>query len=292
MPNAEAFGRLPFQDTVWNEMQTVLRFLFVLFVVSSFVTRATAQFGGGWIPNSPGAYRDTASIPLGVTTKKGKPILSRPCDPMMSAEREAELVSILMRDNPFDWREETPLNEIRDAIATLAPIRVHQRAFEELGLDPDNLQLVDRTRDLAGPVVQHGGSGKWWTSGRAVAGGQPHRWLGAVLQNMLEPHGLTLEIRGGQFIISTSDYIEEYLALRIYDVRPLVQPMNASDANYKEFDSLMNVIQTNINPDTWEMLGGPSTMSVYSVHGHDWMMVNAPTMVHLRLQRLLDDLNQ
>ncbi|MEL6106480.1 MAG: hypothetical protein AAFU85_10600 [Planctomycetota bacterium] len=232
------------------------------------------------------------SLDLGVPSQKGKPILSRPCDPMMTTRREAELLAILARENPFDWSLETPLSKVAEAISTLAPMRIDERALEEIGLDKD-LRVVDRARHTVTKAMEKGKeTAKWWTAKSSRAKTGTRRPLSAVLDAMLRDMDLTLEIRAGEFIITTLEEAEGSGQTRIYDVRPIVRSKHAGDMGHREFDSLMNLIQSTVVPDTWEALGGMSTMTVYSVHGHDWMIITAPTTVHLRTQTLLDELNR
>ncbi|MEM9587020.1 MAG: DUF1598 domain-containing protein [Planctomycetota bacterium] len=42
-----------------------------------------------------------------------------------------------------------------------------------------------------------------------------------------------------------------------------IQPAGRGGSAFADFDSLMQLIQTTVQPDTWELLGGPSTMSPY-----------------------------
>src|SRR6056297_1185328 len=41
------------------------------------------------------------------------------------------------------------------------------------------------------------------------------------------------------------------------------QPAGAGGGSFADFQSLMDLIQTTVVPDTWEVLGGPSSMSPY-----------------------------
>lgn len=265
-----------------------------------FPAQASAQFGGGslgggWYPDNYAAsdyHSPPIGLDLGVPSKKGKPILSRPCDPMMTTQREAELLAILARENPFDWSQETPLSKVAEAISTLAPVRIDERALEEIGLDKDP-RVVDRTRHASVSTSKpKEASAKWWRANNSRDKAGPRRPLGAVLEDMFSDLDLTFDIRGGEFVFTTFEATEDNAPVRIYDVRPIVQPRQTADLGFREFDTIVNLIQTNVMPDSWEALGGMSTMTVYSVHGHDWMIVTAPTVVHLRIQTLLDELNR
>ncbi|MEO1526966.1 MAG: hypothetical protein AAFX06_16125 [Planctomycetota bacterium] len=326
----------------------------LLLSLNLWITEAHAQLGGGFarssVPanglNGAGGFAASATtwvhtqhgfpvdgLPLGIPSEKGKSILSRPCDPLMTAERESELISILYRENPFDWSRETTLQRVAESLSTLAPVRIDVRALDEIGLDP-NLKVIDRTYGLmkvesksesptaaaqdASPRAtesptelrtEPATTSKWWSSKvtpsntirtRSPAARSSRRSrtpatrsLCAVLESMFQDYELVLEIRGGQFLITTSDEAEYSPITRLYDVRPIVQPTNFGNlSGYKDFDSIINFIQTTVAPDAWEALGGNSTMTVYSVHGHDWLTISTTTQIHLRIQTLLDGLNR
>ena len=272
-------------------MPTRQLLLSVLCVACLVTPSAQAQFGDISFASHYQASGDFVPRSIGLASQKGQPILSRPCDPMMTARREAELLSVLSGENSFDWRLETPLMEVVDAVAELVPIRIDRRALEEIGIEED-VPLIDRTRghkfDQPKKSVS---SEKWWTASTRPKQ-SPNRPLGAVLETMLNQQDLVFEIRGGEILVTTLEWAEEAPPTRLYDVKPIVRSTADNSVRHADFDSLMNLIQTNVVPDSWEALGGVSTMSVYSVHGHDWLIVTAPTMVHRRVQSLLDSLNR
>ncbi|MEM1067858.1 MAG: hypothetical protein AAGI63_03105, partial [Planctomycetota bacterium] len=59
-----------------------------------------------------------------------------------------------------------------------------------------------------------------------------------------------------------------------------------------DFQSLMDLIQTSIVPDTWEALGGPSTMAPYSTRRRSSLIVSAPLITQLQIEDLLNRLNR
>lgn len=99
---------------------------------------------------------------------------------------------------------------------------------------------------------------------------------------------LTLMIRHGHVVITTEYAAEEDLATRIYDVTPLLGPGKSPD----DLQRVIGMIETTIDCDTWEALGGNSTLVPLQVRDRSWLVVSTMTVTHWKIQRLLDQLNQ
>ncbi|MGV3485042.1 MAG: hypothetical protein ACO1RT_11550, partial [Planctomycetaceae bacterium] len=61
-------------------------------------------------------------------------------------------------------------------------------------------------------------------------------------------------------------------------------------ASLADFDSLMTLIQTTVVPDTWEALGGPSTMSPYAQNLS--LVISTTSEVHDQIAELLESLRR
>lgn len=107
--------------------------------------------------------------------------------------------------------------------------------------------------------------------------------LGQAFEVILEELDLTLSLRGNVLWITTVETAEVKLTTRIYDVTALI-------ANEKSWRQLMRTIESTIEPDTWEALGGPSTFSPQQAGNRGLLVVAAPTIVQMQIQRLLDQL--
>ncbi len=61
-------------------------------------------------------------------------------------------------------------------------------------------------------------------------------------------------------------------------------------ASLADFDSLIQLIQTTVSPDTWEALGGPSTMSQYAQNLS--LVISTTSEVHDQIAELLESLRR
>ncbi len=145
---------------------------------------------------------------------------------------------------------------------------------------------------------------KWWRSQQNEAAGEQAVSNGARLFNFLDRFDLTLNVHLGQLKITTFERAEQHCCVRIFDVTPLVDVSDSADANelnslappfggsYRDEQSLIDVIMTSIDPDTWEAVGGPSTLVTIAVRDRCWLVVSAPLVQQWKIAALLDRLNE
>ncbi|TWT82186.1 hypothetical protein CA13_36470 [Planctomycetes bacterium CA13] len=121
----------------------------------------------------------------------------------------------------------------------------------------------------------------------------------ARLIYLLSQQELTLSIRSGQLILTTVESAEDELPIRVYDVTPLmgpnIQPMATStypSVSYSDDPTIISMITHMVDPESWEYLGGVSTMELYPARGRQWMIVAAKTTTHWKIGALLDRLNR
>lgn len=149
-------------------------------------------------------------------------------------------------------------------------------------------------------------SQRWWDSGSKSLQIQSQSTVsnGARLMHFLARADLTLHLHNGQLQITTLEQAEQNGCVRIYDVTPLV---NNEDRSRQDLprqvgypgvhgygysgSTLGDVIQTTIVPDTWEMLGGPSTLTEYSTARRHWMVISTTLVIHWKVEELLNRLN-
>jgi hypothetical protein len=138
-------------------------------------------------------------------------------------------------------------------------IRIHidARALEELGLSED----VPVTAELADTKLR------------------------TVLETILKDLDLTTTIKGEILQVTTQDAAESTLLTRIYLLAGTGLPQ--SDAT-----QAIELIQTSIASETWEPMGGPSTISpIYN--GEEISLVVSTTLtVHHEIESLLSELRE
>lgn len=156
---------------------------------------------------------------------------------------------------------EVPLEQVRQSISQAVglPLTIDRRALEEIGLSSDQ------------PVT-------------LVLKDVPLR---AVLNLMLKELDLTYMTRDSVVTITTIEASEQQLQNRIYWLEGLGTPKG-------DFDSLMSAVQTTIVPDTWEALGGPSTMSpVTSGDGNrPALLISTVYPIHDQIEKLFAALRE
>jgi RNA polymerase sigma factor (sigma-70 family) len=152
---------------------------------------------------------------------------------------------------------EVPLEEAAREIqlGNQLPIAIDRRALEDIGLSADvpvSVQAAD----------------------------QP---LQNLLQIMLDPLDLTLTIRNDRLVITTRDEYRGNRLIRSY----WLDGTGLTDAN-----AAMELIQTMIIPDDWELMGGPNTLTSLEdrQNGRVALFAAATLEAHLQLEQLLETL--
>lgn len=151
--------------------------------------------------------------------------------------------------------KDIPLNE---AVAVLAKqsgisMQVDRRALEELGLADDTPVQIE-VEDIS---------------------------LKSILRLMLREMDLTYMIRDEILVITTIEACEGALVSRVYYME--------STGFLGDFDSIMQAIQQTIVPDTWEALGGPSTMTplTVGVGNRPSLVVSTTFDIHEQIENLI-----
>ena len=133
------------------------------------------------------------------------------------------------------------LSEAIDRVAgqLYGNVLVDHRALEEVGLDADKLEV------------------------RVAASDVPAR---LVLQRLLSDVDLVWQYRDGVVMITTPEAAEEMLTRAIFPVYDLIPEAHSesSDATLGAIEKIADAIQTTIDPESWEVLGGPGAIAKFS----------------------------
>lgn len=145
----------------------------------------------------------------------------------------------------------TPLNKVCAKISELhdIPVLVDRRALEEIGLNDDNPVTI-KVEDVT---------------------------LRSALRLMLRESDLTYIVRDEVLQITTVEAAEQNLRTEMFKLRGKLVTRT---------DTLIQAIQANVVPGTWEALGGPSTMVVFD----DVLIVSATDDVINQVERFLGQL--
>jgi hypothetical protein len=108
----------------------------------------------------------------------------------------------------------------------------------------------------------------------------------------LERIDLTILIRHSRLEVTTREAAEVKPQLRIYDITPLLTVQQQNGRSEVDTTSLVDSIQISVRPDTWEQLGGPATIATQVIRSRCLLVVSAPTVVHLELDQLLNQMDR
>lgn len=206
-------------------------------------------------------------VPQLGASKPGGPIASVPSDPYMTAEQEARIIAALQVHDDTDW-DGISLKDLKALLKNRLPVRLNRTEIGVVGIEVD-AALENGSEVAAGP-------------------------LGARLNSLLAESGLSFSIRANRLEISSTEDIDSLTNIRVYDVTPLVLRMRGGKRVF-DFESLTNLIQMAIDPDSWLQAGGTNVISSF-IAGEpgaerSLLVVTAPSSTQLQLQPLLDRLN-
>ncbi|QDT06618.1 hypothetical protein K227x_50290 [Rubripirellula lacrimiformis] len=118
------------------------------------------------------------------------------------------------------------------------------------------LVCLSATRGMAEDVASHLAAGEF-AAAAAMVGGMPADRQPIVLAEIASSQSSSGELAGAESTIRSMN-APAARQQAIDDIRA------AGGASFANFDSLIDLIQTTVVPDTWDLLGGPSSMKEYS----------------------------
>ena len=183
---------------------------------------------------------------------------TKPSEPAQSrypvCEASGKLLKALETRGDWQWNE-VPLREVAERLEKELgiPLDIDERALEEVGLDPT----------VPVPAINLQGIS-----------------AGSMLRLILRDLDLTWMVQNEMLRITTPEAAEEHLHICVYRVADLTQDSDA--------DSLATVVMTIVEPDSWEVVGGPGALSVVG----DTIVVSNVSEVHEDVGRLLDRLRE
>ena len=146
------------------------------------------------------------------------------------------------------------------------PILIDGKALDEEGLDPDT-------------------EVNWSQTGVR---------LRTVLELVLDRVDLTYRIKDGILIVTTVTDAEEQQETRVYDCGGASSKLQLETSNSKmgittsKHEQLISVLQTTVDPLSWESNGGPAGTVIASFG--DKLVVRTTEKVHIKIRKLLKDL--
>ncbi|TWU19962.1 RNA polymerase sigma factor [Allorhodopirellula heiligendammensis] len=171
------------------------------------------------------------------------------------------------------------------SLAVDFPIVVNALALEEAGLTVDvpisGHQRSSHSEDLP---AESGVETATTSQTKSLMQKLP---LGAALNFLLQDLGLTYTLRDGMISITTREQAETRLLTRLYFLEGTGLPRG-------EFTSAISMIQTTIEPASWESLGGVGTLVPVGdgEYARPALLVGATLSVHEQIADLLQSLRE
>ncbi|KAA5546920.1 hypothetical protein FYK55_00395 [Roseiconus nitratireducens] len=230
----------------------------------------------------------------------------------MTVEQERHLLEILRAPSPLESENGISVQRIAEQLSEHLPVVIDKVALEELGLSTET-KLLDRVLMESPAVSSASGDAsedRWWDRTSAPPSAAPRLTLLGDLALRLDSSDLEIVLLHGRVVITTSEHAAEMNTVRMYEVSPLIDPstdpVRPDGHGYRanryqgigdpgalsEYDRLIQTIQETLDPDCWEFLGGESTIRPINIRDRHWLVVSTPTMTQLKVQALLDRLNQ
>lgn len=116
--------------------------------------------------------------------------------------------------------------------------------------------------------------------------------LCSALNLILRDLGLDWTIANEVLLITSPDEAKTNLVTRVYDVGKLIEVRGADGKIWKDFDSMINLLTSTVQPESWNCVGGPGTMAPFELRGAAGLVIRQTPKVHQELNRLLIELDK
>jgi len=165
--------------------------------------------------------------------------------------QERRLLSALEHPVKLDMKD-VPLKEVvaflRDYLGNELQIQLNYRALEDAGVSGDT-PITIQVENIS---------------------------LKSALKLLCEPWDMQYLVHDEYLSLTTQDDAEAHLKTRIYPVADIVGD---------DYDSLFDVLKTTVSPPSWDLVGGPGTVSPLPAAGS--MVISQTQEVHDAVLKLL-----
>jgi hypothetical protein len=139
-------------------------------------------------------------------------------------------------------------------------VQIDTRSLEDVNLSPDDTLV---TANLGGMSLR------------------------SALRLILGKYDLTYVIRDEVLMITTPEEAELQATTKLYPVTDLVRYKDPSGEAWPDYDSLISLISSTIQPEAWEDVGGPGSISPMSYQGTEVIAIRQTDEVHDEIASLL-----
>ncbi|MBI3860634.1 MAG: serpin family protein [Planctomycetia bacterium] len=173
---------------------------------------------------------------------------------------------------------------------------IHRALGETISVDVNDVPLDEAVRDLAQRAAvpiefdREAISDDGISLGKLVTLKVPRITPRSALRLLLDPDQLTFVVANEVLLITPTSRAADLLEVRVYDVTDLVLVADSKAPGRADFISLMNMISCSVQPDSWEDLSGPGSMSRLSLGTRRVLSIRQTQRAHAEVDRLLTDL--
>jgi hypothetical protein len=116
--------------------------------------------------------------------------------------------------------------------------------------------------------------------------------LRSALNLILRDIGLDWTIANEVLLITSPEEAKTTLVTRVYDVGKLIEVRDADGRIWKDFDSMITLLTSTIEPKGWEEVGGPGSIASFELRGAAGLVIRHTPKVHQQVGRLLIELEE
>lgn len=157
--------------------------------------------------------------------------------------------------------KEVPFREAIEGLKKVLSVEIQfdRKALDEVGFDPEKKV----TLELAGVSAA------------------------SALDALMEREGLAWMPYGPMLLVTTPDEEANDPVVRVYDVRDLVPRVEEDNVAQADFDSLIEILTSCIEPSSWDDAGGPGAIGPYEADELGVLVVAQSWLVHRRIEEVL-----
>lgn len=198
--------------------------------------------------------------------KKGAAV-TQPREPYSPGMNEQRIENALRAPTSVEFFE-TPLKDVLDFLRDHHQIQINldTKNVEDVGVSSDT--PITRTLDNVS--------------------------LASALNLILRDLELTWTVKDEVLLITTPEQAqrEEFLITKLYDVADLVVVRDEAGELGDDYDSLIELLTTQVRPNTWDNVGGPASVCPAPFGGAKALVVTQDYQVHRAIEKLLKDLRE
>jgi len=105
--------------------------------------------------------------------------------------------------------------------------------------------------------------------------------LRSVLRHLIGQAELTLLVRDGKLVVTTTDHASNELITKIYRVDDLVRIKDSDGTTVDNYDPLIDLLETVVVPPAWDAVGGPGTIRGFQ----GTLVISQTDEVHEEIER-------